>query len=187
VSFCCFCFNAAETSEHLFLVCPEIWNIWSWLSDGIHFQLDLSSAQALLVSGQSRRSGYVQMLMISAKLHCFWCIWVEQNNQKFQSKASSIQSIICKITAEVHLSSNILVGHGSHSMADYRVTQLFHCPSRLSQPLSFIAVSWFPPHNAQIKANIDGSSFGLPPSTFIGGDSQNQGRSQILNIGGTKS
>lgn len=87
----------------------------------------------------------MKQIMLSAKLHTIWIIWVEQNKQRFSNENNSMQSLFHKLIYEVHLSCNLIKGRGSSSMVDFCVTQLFKTSCSASIPHSFFEVVWSPP------------------------------------------
>jgi len=94
-------FGEIEIAEHLFLSCPFLTSLWSfvrvWLgissTDLYHLQDHL--IQFVYSSGGSRVRRFVLQLVW---LCCVWDLWNERNNRTFKNKECFIHHLLDKVT-----------------------------------------------------------------------------------------
>jgi hypothetical protein len=72
-----------------------------------------------------------------------------------------MQSLIHRIVLEINFCHKLVKGHGSHSMHDFKVTQLFKTTARSAMiHFGIHLLPW-------IKINVDGSTVDNPPYAAI--------------------
>lgn len=135
VFICCFCMQAAESSQHIFFDCPITFKLWEWLEKGTDQALDCSSCLPLLFSRMGTGSKLVQQLMNSAIIHTIWVIWIERNQRYYSNKKQAMSTLFNTILAEVKVSYNLCMATGNSSMQDYKVARLFPFLSKLKESL----------------------------------------------------
>ena len=106
----------------LFLSAVFVSQLCQWLGTGTHQPIDLSSWESIISSTHAHWGGAVKEIIISAKLHIFWFIWIVRNAIRFQSKASTMQGLFGMLIVEAKLSRSVILKYGAYSYADFVVT-----------------------------------------------------------------
>ncbi|XP_057775140.1 uncharacterized protein LOC130994122 [Salvia miltiorrhiza] len=142
-SYCCFCFSAEETVDHIFWQCSGIKPIWREFLQWFNFQDFSYDIHSFLVAACNRDT--------SSQVRTFWkigiitlirVIWTLRNACIFKDKvfyAKHLLQIVCVAFKEA------------------------------APPPVIINVYWWPPVSHWIKVNTDGSPLGSPGKIVAGG------------------
>ncbi|XP_019442267.1 PREDICTED: uncharacterized protein LOC109346983 [Lupinus angustifolius] len=84
VSMCNLCNLSSETSDHLFLLCPFDVDLWHWIGDTFHIQIDNSSLAAILSTCNLHCSPQIKSVLAAAIVHTVNTIWHCRNLCRFQ-------------------------------------------------------------------------------------------------------
>ncbi|XP_019423314.1 PREDICTED: uncharacterized protein LOC109332721 [Lupinus angustifolius] len=84
VSMCNLCNHRSETSDHLFLLCPFAVDLWQWIGDTFHIQIDNSSLAAILSTCNLHWSPQIKSVLATAIVHTVNTIWHCMNLCRFQ-------------------------------------------------------------------------------------------------------
>lgn len=133
VSICSFCLKSEETSEHLFLWCPIVVELWYWLGDKLNCVLDLSTVLSILSCIPLRGSSQVSDMFMVAVVHTLHTILLSRNTLHFSMRKVTIHAANVRTHSLVAMSGNSLTGN---------------C---LTSDFSFLDSFSVSPHNQRVK------------------------------------
>lgn len=159
---CSLCYNAIETSKHLFSNCNFVVSLWSWLSSMINKPIDLCSFSSILDAVNSHWSDQTKDVVLSAIINVIHTIWFCRNQIRFNNQNVRLRSAITMISAATTFSGSISRGCMSAAIDEFSILKAFKVIIHPCKAPIIKQVDWYPSFVGWIKCNLDGESRGNP-------------------------
>ncbi|PRQ49267.1 putative ribonuclease H-like domain-containing protein [Rosa chinensis] len=156
---CSFCCYNVESVSHLFLNCPSLGELWTWLFDIFRLQLSVGlTLQGIFDSNMMNQLPVASKLLWRlAVCNIFWCIWTERNKIRFDGRVFEFRRFkqffinSFKESAMCYFAPCGRIGTAAPVYSLLGIS-----PLRARAP-KFTPVVWESPPPGWIKANTDGS------------------------------
>lgn len=94
VSRCNLCGLSMVTLNHLFLTCPWVNDIWTWLRSMLQRSINISSPLSLLKVADSTSSKQVRDVLVVVVINTVWFIWISKNQPAFSRNLFLNQALL---------------------------------------------------------------------------------------------
>ena len=154
ISVCNFCMKTDESSVHLFLCCPFVMELWSWIGGKLNYVLNLISVISLIASVPTHCSSQAADIYVSVVVHTLHIIWLSRNSMRFSPNVVSLHAAKVPLQAVVSLSGNMYVGHCL--LSNIPLLDAFFVAPHHRRFKDIITVHWKAPTPPWMKVNTDG-------------------------------
>jgi hypothetical protein len=141
-SMCSLCDAAIETTDHLFLSCRYVLNIWGWLGSCLNANCSFTSLDEALKLRISSWSPLYKLVVAAAMVNCVYFIWYARNQVRFNDKKIHWKSIINLIIATVSLSGNSSCLKAYSDISKFVLLQKFHVKMKFGTAPKIKEVIW---------------------------------------------
>ncbi|XP_057808675.1 uncharacterized protein LOC131023144 [Salvia miltiorrhiza] len=173
-NYCTFCFQNAETIDHIFWKCSQIEPLWKDFFAWFRFEQALASPDihSMLVYSWNRKlSPQIGAYWKLGIITMLWTIWNARNLCIFENAKWNKLATVKFIRSTFLETEKVFpcMGHIYNSWEDYIVLRQLGVASRAAPPPETINVHWWPPATQWMKVNTDGSALGSPGKIAAGG------------------
>lgn len=181
-SYCTFCGDHLETSDHLLLSCALPWQLWSWWLEiwNVKWVIPHSLKDMFIQWNLKGKGEFFSKIWHAIFYIIIWSLWKERNDRAFNNKSSSISDI----QDLVLLRLSWWIG-GWNSNFPYSSSEISRNPKCLMWHDSLLHSSlkslkspsislWSPPKSRSLKWNVDASFDPTLNQAAVGGVLRNE-------------
>lgn len=147
-----------EFSVHLFLRCPFVLELWSWIGGKLSYMLDLVYVVSLMAFVPTHCSSQAADICVYVVVHTLHIIWLSCNSMRFSSDVVYLHVVKVRLQIAVLLSGNLSVGHCL--LSDVLLLDAFSVVPHHRRFKDIIIVHWKAPSPPWMKVNTNGSIVG---------------------------
>nr|KYP53682.1 hypothetical protein KK1_024256 [Cajanus cajan]KYP53698.1 hypothetical protein KK1_024272 [Cajanus cajan] len=164
-SICSHCYNAYESTTHLFFECSFALHLWDWLSRLMDVSLNTVNILDILSKPWSK---FAKLVILAAIIFTIDELWNSRNQVKFHNRTPKMDSLKTKIITLVNSCSSLSPLTMNNKIQELKLLNIFLLPCRGRGVDHPIEVHWIPPSLGWIKCNTDGAFFPIPLQLHVG-------------------